>query len=83
MHITFVSILDKERQIVSAVSRSIFKPVPYIRLPFAETLAASLGISKSYIWFMDDSWAALVALAAIIILLCIVGIIVMLFAHSR
>ncbi|RUS82557.1 hypothetical protein EGW08_009687, partial [Elysia chlorotica] len=38
---------------------------------------------KSYIWWMDDPWAALVALAAIIILLAIVGIIVIIFTHSR
>lgn len=39
--------------------------------------------TKSYIWWMDDPWAALVALAAIIILLCLIGIIVVLFTWSR
>ncbi|GAB1602810.1 protocadherin beta-2-like [Argonauta hians] len=44
----------------------------------------TVGMStKSYIWWMDDPWAALVALAAIIILLCLIGIIVILFTWSR
>ncbi|XP_036359179.1 uncharacterized protein LOC118763608 [Octopus sinensis] len=39
--------------------------------------------TKSFVWWMDDPWAALVALAAIIILLCLIGIIVVLFTWSR
>ncbi|KAK3089813.1 hypothetical protein FSP39_006721 [Pinctada imbricata] len=50
-------------------------------------LAANRNIvrvmTKSYIWWMDDPWAALVALAAIIVLLSIVGIIILAVSWSR
>ncbi|KAJ8318063.1 hypothetical protein KUTeg_003154 [Tegillarca granosa] len=38
--------------------------------------------SKSYIWWTDNPWAALVALAAIIILLCLVAIIILFFSWN-
>jgi len=54
-----------------------------VRPPYYGNLGANIILSKSYIWWSDDPWAALVALAAISVLLCIVGIIVLVFTHSR
>lgn len=61
----------------------IQRQVDPIRLPYPAAVIYRNMKYKSYIWWMDDPWAALVALAAIIILLCIVGIIVIIFTHSR
>lgn len=59
--------------------------VEKVRLPYAVDTRGSVTYAKtkSYIWWMDDPWAALIALAAIIILLCIVGIIVIIFTYAR
>ncbi|XP_060080745.1 protocadherin Fat 4-like, partial [Ylistrum balloti] len=54
-----------------------------IRLPYQDANLYKTLLTKSYVWWIDDPWAALIALAAIIILLCIVGIIVLVFTHSR
>lgn len=51
--------------------------------PFVGQTARDTILTKSYIWWTDDPWAALVALTAISILLCFVGIIVLVFTHSR
>ncbi|KAL5018741.1 hypothetical protein ScPMuIL_004463 [Solemya velum] len=57
--------------------------VQTVRIPYQGLIDVKTLITKSYIWWMDDPWAALVALAAICILLSIVGIIVIIFTHSR
>lgn len=56
-----------------------------VREPYADGSVNVYGYAKmkSYIWWMDDPYAAFIALAAIIILLCIVGIIVIIFTYSR
>lgn len=54
-----------------------------IRKPFDSEASRIFQLSKSYVWWLDDPWAALVALAAISILLCLVGLIVIIFTHSR
>ncbi|XP_062579030.1 protocadherin Fat 3-like [Saccostrea cucullata] len=54
-----------------------------IRKPFDSQASRIFQLSKSYVWWLDDPWAALVALAAISILLCLVGLIVIIFTHSR
>ena len=54
-----------------------------IRPPYANSAPIQTRITKSYVWWLDDPWAALIALAAIIILLSIVGIIVIIFTSSR
>ncbi|XP_052262784.1 protocadherin Fat 4-like [Dreissena polymorpha] len=51
--------------------------------PFTGNLQAQKVLSKSYVWWLDDPWAALIAITAISILLIIVGIIVLVFTHSR
>jgi len=51
-----------------------------VRRVFAESLAPK---QKSFVWWSDDPWAALLALAAIIVLLAIVGIVVLVFTHAR
>ncbi|KAK3745550.1 hypothetical protein RRG08_040225, partial [Elysia crispata] len=57
--------------------------VESVHLPYQDPVNIVYRPFKSYIWWMDDPWAALVALAAIIILLALVGIIVIIFTHSR
>ncbi|XP_021344578.1 uncharacterized protein LOC110444533 [Mizuhopecten yessoensis] len=52
-------------------------------MPYENANIYQTRLTKSYVWWIDDPWAALIALAAIIILLCIVGIIVLVFTHSR
>ena len=64
--------------IKTAINQELGVIVETVRRPYNQT-----GRGKSYVWWMDDPWAALVALAAIIILLAIVGIIVIIFTHSR
>ena len=54
-----------------------------IHEPYEDSELKVTILTKSYIWWTDDPWAALVALAGISILLCIVGIIVLVFTHSR
>ncbi|KAK3090621.1 hypothetical protein FSP39_013220 [Pinctada imbricata] len=54
-----------------------------IRTPYEGASIVSLRLGKSYVWWLDDPWAALIAIAAISILLCLVGIIVLTFTHSR
>lgn len=54
-----------------------------VRRPFDAEASRIFQLSKSYVWWLDDPWAALVALAAISILLCLVGLIVIIFTHSR
>lgn len=57
--------------------------VENIRPPYLDSQAIRTRITKSYVWWLDDPWAALIALVAISILLCIVGIIVIIFTSSR
>jgi len=57
--------------------------VTIVHPPLAGEQAAQTVLAKSYIWWLDDPWAALIALTAISILLCIVGIIVLVFTHAR
>eukprot|EP00745_Piridium_sociabile_P042201 TRINITY_DN84561_c0_g1_i2.p1 TRINITY_DN84561_c0_g1~~TRINITY_DN84561_c0_g1_i2.p1 ORF type:complete len:313 (-),score=73.06 TRINITY_DN84561_c0_g1_i2:127-1065(-) len=78
-------ILSKDRQdnITTIIGEALNKDVDNIRLPYSDTVIYRSQITKSYLWWMDDPWAPLVALAAIIILLAIVGIIVIIFSHSR
>ena len=54
-----------------------------VRKPYEGAEVVSLRLGKSYVWWLDDPWAALIAIAAISILLCLVGIIVLIFTHSR
>lgn len=75
--------VDRQNRITTAVGGSLNKAVDNIRLPYGQSIIIRRMITKSYIWWMDDPWAALVAMAAIIILLCIVGIIVIIFTYSR
>ena len=75
--------LDRQTEIATILSGNLERNVDPIRLPFGQQVFIRTRITKSYIWWMDDPWAALVALAAIIILLAVVGIIVIIFTHSR
>ena len=75
--------VDRQNRITAAVGGSLNTVVDNIRLPYGQSVIIRTMITKSYIWWMDDPWAALVAMAAIIILLCIVGIIVIIFTYSR
>ena len=43
----------------------------------------SKPITKSHVWWTDDPWSALVALAGIVIILAIVGIIVIVRSYTR
>lgn len=54
-----------------------------IHLPFDSRVIKEIQLTKSYVWFVDDPYAALLALAAILILLSIVGIMVVMFSWSR
>ena len=70
--------------IQSQINQDLGVKVEAVRLPYNQTLIVVNNVkAKSYIWWMDDPWAALIAMAAIIILLAIVGIIVIVFTHSR
>ncbi|XP_046579034.1 cadherin-99C-like [Haliotis rubra] len=42
-----------------------------------------IQVTKSYVWWLNNPWAAFVALGAIIIVLSLVGIIVLLYLWSR
>ena len=77
--------MDRQNRITAAVGGSLNTVVDDIRLPYGQgvLIRTRVVMTKSYIWWMDDPWAALVAMAAIIILLCIVGIIVIIFTYSR
>ena len=39
--------------------------------------------AKSYVWWTNDPWAALVAVAAVIFVIALVGIIILLNAYTR
>ena len=43
----------------------------------------SKPITKSHVWWTDDPWSALVALAGIVIILAIVGVIVIVRSYTR
>ncbi|KAH9514483.1 hypothetical protein Btru_025384 [Bulinus truncatus] len=57
--------------------------VDVVPLAYSRDSAVLHVLTKSYIWWMDDPWAALIALAAIISLLSVVGIIVLEFTYAR
>jgi hypothetical protein len=65
------------------INANIKLVVEDVHTPYTGALTRDVILAKSYIWWLDDPWAALIALAAISILLCIVGIIVLVFTHSR
>ena len=54
-----------------------------VHAPYDDAEIIQIKLAKSYIWWSDDPWAALIALVGISILLCIAGIIVIIFTHSR
>ncbi|KAK3608192.1 hypothetical protein CHS0354_039207 [Potamilus streckersoni] len=57
--------------------------VDKIRTPYAEGSELQFRITKSYVWWLDDPWAALIAITAISILLCLVGLVYIIFTHAR
>ncbi|KAK7482291.1 hypothetical protein BaRGS_00026419 [Batillaria attramentaria] len=73
----------KQTVITTVIGNELNKEVDNIRLPFGQTVIVRTMITKSYIWFTDDPWAPLVALAGIIILLAIAAIIYLIFSNSR
>ncbi|XP_055954929.1 protocadherin Fat 4 [Patella vulgata] len=76
-------VLGKEGVLGSKITAVTAIEVERVRVPYAQAVLLRGMVTKSYIWWMDDPWAALIALAAIIILLSIVGIIVIVFTYSR
>ncbi|GFN79862.1 protocadherin fat 4 [Plakobranchus ocellatus] len=70
-------------EIKDKIRQGLDGEVEAIRLPHENSVILRDVMAKSYTWWLDDPWAALIALAAIIILLAIVGIIVIVFTHSR
>ena len=75
--------LDNGEPIFTAVKDKTNIEAIDIHEPYLDSQIRVEVLTKSYIWWTDDPWAALIALAAISILLCIVGIIVLVFTHSR
>lgn len=65
------------------MSENIERVTDNIRLPYDVLTFTRTMLGKSYIWWMDDPWVALVALSAIIILLCIIAMVVIVFSYSR
>ena len=74
---------DKINEINTGLSKGDKININIIRPPHANTAPIQTRITKSFVWWSDDPFAALIALAAISILLSIVGIIVIIFTSSR
>jgi len=72
---TIKIIIENQRGVVVETVRKPFNQSLFVVQPPLK--------AKSYNWWVDDPWSALVALAAIIILLAVVCIIVIAFSHSR
>ena len=79
IHSVFMNITAQE-QIRSTFARAQLGQVSVIQSPDAVYAAAS---SAGYSDSTNNAWIALVAIAAIIILCCIVGMIVICFSHAR
>ena len=85
------------RDVLIAVRKAMINigigTVQLIRRPFptenilgiADELQLSRNITptKSYVWWMNDPWAAFIALSAIIILLGIIAVIILLYQWNR
>ncbi|KAL3875970.1 hypothetical protein ACJMK2_033864 [Sinanodonta woodiana] len=67
---------------VSALLPSKYS-VDKLRMPYTEGSELQFRITKSYVWWLDDPWAALIAITAISILLCMVGLVFIIFTHAR
>ncbi|KAK7004767.1 protocadherin-like wing polarity protein stan, partial [Biomphalaria glabrata] len=70
-------------KIRSAVGSSLSSNIEAIRQSYGSNVIIKPMLTKSYIWWMDDPWAALIALASIIMLLSVVGIVVISFSYAR
>ena len=46
-------------------------------------LSRNITPTKSYVWWMNDPWAAFIALSAIIILLGIIAVVILLYQWNR
>ncbi|KAK0044204.1 protocadherin-like wing polarity protein stan [Biomphalaria pfeifferi] len=70
-------------KIRSEVGSSLSSNIEAIRQSYGSNVIIKPMLIKSYIWWMDDPWAALIALASIIMLLSVVGIVVISFSYAR
>uniref|UniRef100_A0A2C9LIH5 Cadherin domain-containing protein n=1 Tax=Biomphalaria glabrata TaxID=6526 RepID=A0A2C9LIH5_BIOGL len=70
-------------KIRSAVGSALSSNIEAIRQSYGSNVIIKPMLTKSYIWWMDDPWAALIALASIIMLLSVVGIVVISFSYAR
>ena len=57
--------------------------VKLIRPPYQAIRSEGINFWKTYFYLDGELWSALIALACIIILLCIVGIVVICFLWAR
>ncbi|XP_041363172.1 uncharacterized protein LOC121378881 isoform X2 [Gigantopelta aegis] len=74
---------DTKRTLGSKLKNKLNLVIGDFRLPHPETNIVVRTMTKSYIWWLTNPWAALVAVAVMIILICIINFIVIVFSYSK
>ena len=74
---------DTKRTLGSELETKLNIVISDVRLPYPETTIVVKTMTKSYIWWLTNPWAAFVAIAVMIILICIINFVVIVFSYSR